>query len=58
MPDRECKKRWDRENVRMISAKLFITKEDDKAIYDFLQKQESASAIIKAALREYIENHK
>ena len=58
MPDRECKKRWDKENVRIITTKLFITKETDKAVYDYLKQQESASATIKAALREYMENHK
>ena len=58
MPDRECKKRWDKENVRMVVAKLFITKPEDKAIYDFLQEQESVSGAVKAALKEYMENHK
>ena len=58
MPDRECKKRWDRENVKFITTKLFLTKESDKEIADYLKRQESASATVKAALREYMENHK
>ena len=55
--DSEWKKAWDKANVKMIAAKLFLTKEEDRKIYDFLQAQDSMANTIKLALTEYIANH-
>lgn len=55
MPDCESKKKWDKENVLFVTTKLFAT--TDKDIIEFLEGK-SRATIIKAALREYIENHK
>ena len=58
MPDAECKKRWDKANVKMIAAKLFLTKEEDRMVWEYLQEQKSVADTIKTALREYMERHK
>jgi len=55
--DSEWKKAWDKANVKMIAAKLFLTKEEDRKIYDFLQAQDSMANTIKLALTEYIASH-
>ena len=55
MPDCEAKKKWDKENVLFVTTKLFAT--TDKDIIEFLEGKTRA-AVIKAALREYIQNHK
>ncbi len=57
MKDSEWKKAWDKANVKMVAAKLFLTKEEDKAIYEYLQSHGSMANTIKSALREYMENH-
>lgn len=55
MPDCNSKKKWDKENVLFVTTKLFAN--TDKDILDFLEGKPRATTI-KAALREYIENHK
>ena len=60
MPDSEAKKKWVKENVLKVTFKLFReigAKENDQEIIDYLE-DKNKSEIIKAALREYIENHK
>lgn len=57
MADPKSKIRWDKDNVHQVAAKLFMTKDDDRAIWEFLQSQESMAGTVKAALREYMANH-
>jgi hypothetical protein len=60
MSDSESKKKWDKENMVYVAFKLFRAvgnKENDQAIIDYLDGKVKG-AVIKAALREYIENHK
>ena len=54
MPDSEAKKRWMKENSKIISFKMML--KSDKDILDFLQDNPTATTI-KHALREYMENH-
>ena len=51
----EAHKRWMRENSKIYGVRIMKNSEPD--LWEFLQGKES-SAIIKLALREYIENHK
>lgn len=51
----EAHKRWMRENSKIYGVRIMKNSEPD--LWEFLQGKE-ASAIIKLALREYIENHK
>lgn len=55
MPDSEAKKRWTRENSRIVSFKVMLKGDSD--IIEFLQTVPTATTI-KLALREYMENHK
>lgn len=55
MPDNEAKKRWDKQNVLFVTTKLFAN--TDRDIIEFLEGKARATTI-KAALREYMENHK
>lgn len=55
MPDAPSKKRWDAENVRVITFKLF--RKNDEDIIEFLEGKVRGE-VIKTALREYMENHK
>ena len=55
MPDCNAKKKWDKENVLFVTTKLFAN--TDKDIISFLEGKPRATTI-KAALREYMENHK
>ena len=55
MPDAPSKRRWDAENVRVITFKLF--RKNDEDIIDFLEGKVRGE-VIKAALREYMANHK
>lgn len=55
MPDSEAKKRWDKENTTFIKAKL--NRNTDKDILEYLA-DKPKQTVIKAALREYIQNHK
>lgn len=58
--DSEAKKRWDKENMVFVAFKLFRPlngKQNDQDIIDFLSDKVKGE-VIKAALREYIENHK
>ena len=57
MPDSEAKKKWDKKNVHFITAKLFITKPDEKAMLEYLQASGSVSQVIKSAIKEYIKRH-
>ena len=59
MPDCEAKKKWDKANVLFVTTKLFRSVGDsknDQDIIDYLDGKPRAT-IIKAALREYMENH-
>lgn len=58
--DSEAKKKWDKENMVFVAFKLFRKineKQNDQDIIDYLQ-DKTKGEVIKAALREYIENHK
>ena len=55
MPDCESKKKWDKKNVIFATTKLFKTTDAD--IIEFLEGK-SRSTVFKAALREYMNNHK
>ena len=55
MPDSEAKKEWMRKNARIISIKMML--KGDADILEFLQDKPTATTI-KAALREYMKNHK
>ena len=55
MPDSEAKKRWMRENTVVITVKCMYKSDAD--ILEFLDGKPKAT-VIKAALREYMENHK
>ena len=60
MADSEAKKKWDKENMVYVAFKLFRAsdkKRNDQDIIDFLEGKVKGE-VIKAALREYIENHK
>ena len=60
MADSEYKKNWDKENLIRITFKLFratAKNQNDQEIIDYLDGKVKG-AVIKAALREYIENHK
>lgn len=58
--DSEAKKKWDKENMVFVAFKLFRKineKQNDQDIIDFLQ-DKTKGEVIKAALREYMKNHK
>ena len=55
MPDKESKKKWDKENVVFVNTKFF--KRTDADLLEFLDGK-SRSTTIKIALREYMERHK
>ena len=55
MPDSEAKSKWMRENTVMVTVKMMNKKDAD--ILAFLEGKQKAT-VIKAALREYMENHK
>jgi len=55
MPDSAAKRKWDKENVLIMSVKLF--KNTDADLLEYLEGKQRGP-IVKAALREYIENHK
>lgn len=52
----KAKADWMKENSKMYG--LRVMKNTERDIFDFLQSAENPSAAIKAALREYMENHK
>lgn len=57
MPDSEAKKRWMKENFWTLSLK--IHRKYDADIVEFLEKcGDEKQKCIKAALREYMQNHK
>ena len=56
MPDSAAKKAWMKENSRLFAIKVMKRTEAD--IFDFLTAQSNPSATIKAAIREYMQNHK
>ena len=55
MPESEAKKNWMRENTKVISIKMMNKSDHD--LLEYLSDKPMAT-VIKAALREYIENHK
>lgn len=61
MYESEAKRKWQKENTTFIGVKL-QNGETDKDILSFLQDQKSKGVgyqtIIKAALREYMANHR
>ena len=54
-PESEAKKAWMRENTTMVTVKM--VNKSDADILKYLQ-GEAKATIIKAALREYMKNHK
>ena len=60
MVDSEAKKKWDKDNMVFVGFKLFREvkgKRNDQDIINFLEGKVKGE-IIKAALREYMTNHK
>lgn len=55
MPDSPSKVRWDAENVRIFTFKLF--RKTDQDVISFLETRNKRNTIC-AAIREYMENHK
>lgn len=55
MPESEAKKKWMKENTTVITVKF--THSTEQELLDFLRSGKPAT-ILKAALREYMENHK
>lgn len=55
MPESEAKKKWMKENTTVITVKFMHNTE--KELLDYLKAGKPAT-ILKAALREYMENHK
>ena len=61
--DSESKKRWDKDNVVFIAAKIFTSKQEDAELLAYVDSLTDKSkgigrgTIIKLALREYMENH-
>lgn len=55
MPDAPSKKRWDAENVRIFTVKLF--RKTDEDVIEYLEPLNKRNIIL-AALREYMANHK
>lgn len=55
MPETEAKKKWQKENTVFIGVKL--QKSTDAEILAYLDGK-AKQTVIKAALKEYIENHK
>ena len=55
MPDSEAKKKWIKDNTKVITIRLM--KKGDKDVIEFLE-QHPVATTIKLALREYMENHK
>lgn len=54
-PESEAKKQWMKNNTTMISVKMVNKSDED--LLRYLEGKQKAT-VIKAALREYIENHK
>lgn len=50
----ESQRRWMKENTVVINARL--TRNQDQDILDYLKNRPTAT-VIKAALREYMQNH-
>ena len=60
-PDTQHKKDWDRDNMVFTAFKLFRETENgrnDQDMIDYLSACSNRSAIIKQALREYMERHR
>lgn len=55
MPDSPAKKKWLKENAVLVSFRLF--KKTDMDIIEYMDGKPTAETI-RAALREYMENHK
>ena len=51
----EAKQKWLKENSKVFGVR--VMKNTEQNLWDFLQGKE-ASAVFKAALREYMKNHK
>ena len=60
MPDSNAKRAWMKENTVYIGLKFMRRTEADMIDYldQQMEKGKAKSAVIKAALREYMENHK
>ena len=54
MADAPSKIRWDKENVRVYTFKLFRKKDQD--VIDYLENKNKHDAIT-SAIREYMKNH-
>lgn len=52
----QAKQNWMKENSKMFAIRVMKNTEED--LWDFLHSVEIPSAVIKSALREYIENHR
>lgn len=55
MPDSPAKKKWLKENAVLVSFRLF--KKTDMDIIEYMDSKPTAETI-RAALREYMEDHK
>lgn len=57
MPDSEAKKRWKAENTKNLV--ININRNTDADIFEYLEKLDgSYGKVFKAAMKEYIVNHK
>lgn len=52
----EAKQNWMKENSKMFAIRVMKNTEQD--LWEFLSKAETPSAVIKTAIRYYIEHHK
>lgn len=52
-----AKQEWMKNNSKVYGVRV-MNNENEKDLWDFLQAQETPATTIKAALREYIANHK
>lgn len=56
MPQKKSKTEWERSHTTWVSIKLNFNTDAD--ILSYLENQPSKMGIIKAAVREYMENHR
>ena len=53
----QAKQDWMKNNSKVYGVRV-MNNQNEKDIWDFLQKQEQPATTIKKALREYMTNHK
>lgn len=53
----QAKQDWMKKNSKVYGVRV-MNNENERDIWDFLQRQESPATVFKKALREYMTNHK